>query len=187
MGTHLQLNETSIAGVFEIRSSRVQDERGSFARWFCQHELEQVLQGLTVRQINHSMNVKAGVVRGLHFQYPPAAEHKLIRCIRGEVLDFIVDLRAGSASFLQHLSIRLRDSDDLMLLIPPGCAHGFQALEDNSQLLYLHTADYQPGFEGGCRIDDSRLKIHLPLPISTISERDASFVLLAPDFNGIHV
>ena len=187
MGTQLQLNQTSIQGVFEVRSLRGQDKRGSFARWFCQQELDQLLLGKAIRQINHSVNTNAGVVRGLHFQYPPAAEYKLVRCIRGEVMDFVVDLRAGSATFLQHLSIRLREYDDLMLLIPPGCAHGFQALVDNSQLLYLHTSDYQPGFEGGCRIDDPCLKIQLPMPISTLSERDASFVSLAPDFNGIYV
>lgn len=187
MGTELQLKETSIAGVFEIRSLRRQDARGSFARWFCQQELEQALQGLHIRQINHSLNSNAGVVRGLHFQYPPAAEYKLVRCIHGAVMDFVVDLRAGSASFLQHLSIRLSETEDLMLLIPPGCAHGFQALEDNSQLLYLHTSDYQPGFEGGYPINDPLLKIRLPLPISILSERDASFAALAPDFNGIHL
>jgi dTDP-4-dehydrorhamnose 3,5-epimerase len=187
MGTELQLTETSIAGVFEIRSLRRQDARGSFARWFCQRELEQVLQGASIRQINHSLNTNAGVVRGLHFQYPPAAEYKLVRCIRGVVMDFVVDLRAGSTSFLQHLSIRLSESEDLMLMIPPGCAHGFQALQDNSQLLYLHTSDYQPGFEGGYPITDPRLKIQLPLPISTLSERDANFAALAPDFIGIHL
>lgn len=187
MGSKLTIEPTIIEGVVVIRSVRQADERGSFGRWFCQNELTPLLQGNSIRQINHSQNYRAGVTRGLHFQYPPAAEYKLVRCIHGIVQDFVVDLRADSASFLQHISIELKASDDRMVLIPPGCAHGFQALANNSQLLYLHTADYQPGFEGGVQIADPLLKINLPLPISEISQRDMNFPLLSPDFPGINV
>jgi len=187
VGNKLTIQPTLLNGVVVIRSERLCDERGSFGRWFCQNELSTLLHGNSIRQINHSLNLQTGVVRGLHFQYPPAAEYKLVRCIHGRVQDIVVDLRAGSASFLQHLSIELRASDDQMVLIPPGCAHGFQALADNSQLLYLHTADYQPGFEAGVQMNDPLLKISLPLPISQISQRDLGFALLTSDFSGINV
>lgn len=187
MSNKLAIKELGLGGVFEVRSLRYSDDRGSFARWYCGNELAALLPNKSVRQINHSVNTRKGTVRGLHFQYPPAAEHKLVRCVQGAVSDIIVDLRANSPTFLAHISVHLEASDDVMLLIPPGCAHGFQSLQDNSQLLYLHTADYAPEFEGGCRVDDPILKIKLALPISTISQRDSSFAFLEKDFSGIEV
>ena len=185
MGQQLNITETAFAGVYLIESCRFSDERGFFSRWFCKETLQHVLAGSEIRQINHSVNLVKGVTRGLHFQYPPAAEYKLVRCIQGKVFDVVVDLRHGSLTLGQHLSFELNTQNNSMLLIPPGCAHGFQALEDNSQLLYLHTTDYQPNYDGGCRVDDPSLKINWPLPIILLSERDASFPLLNKDFNGI--
>lgn len=185
MGQQLTATETVLSGVYCIASQRFSDERGFFSRWFCTETLQPLLGGASIRQINHSVNLVKGVTRGLHFQYPPAAEYKLVRCIQGKVFDVVVDLRQGSATLGQHLSFELDAKHNTMLLIPPGCAHGFQALEDNSQLLYLHTADYQPQYEGGCRVDEPLFKINWPLPITLLSERDASFPLLGHSFNGI--
>ena len=185
MGQQLTATKTKLNGVYCITSESFSDERGFFSRWFCAETLKLLMGGAVIRQINHSVNLLQGVTRGLHFQHPPAAEYKLVRCIRGKVFDVVVDLRHGSPTLCQHVSIELEAESNNMLLIPPGCAHGFQALEDDSQLLYLHSADYLPQYEGGCRVDDPVLKINWPLPITLLSERDANFPLLDHSFDGI--
>ncbi|GHG69285.1 dTDP-4-dehydrorhamnose 3,5-epimerase [Alishewanella longhuensis] len=181
----LSRQSTKLAGVELITSLRHSDSRGSFSRWFCQQELASLLPRQQIVQINHSISSKQGTVRGMHFQYPPYAEYKLVRCIVGRVFDVVIDLRAGSASFMQHISVELSPEQNTMLLIPPGCAHGFQSLTDNAELLYLHSAFYTPDAEGGLRFDDPALKIDWPLPISCVSERDAQLPLLNQHFSGL--
>ena len=163
------------------------DNRGSFYRLFCDLELRDVLDGNAIVQVNHSMTIKSGSVRGLHFQYPPSAEIKIIRCIRGSVFDVAVDLRANSESMLNWHGVQLSACDNLAVVIPQGFAHGFQSLEPNSELLYLHSAHYDPTVEGGVRYDDPRVAIEWPLEITEVSDRDRSHPLIEADFTGISV
>lgn len=181
----MQITQTGIDGVVVVAAVRRQDARGGFARWFCEEELAAVLGDARIVQINHSHTAHRGAVRGLHFQHPPYAEKKLVRCLSGSILDIAVDLRADSKTFLQWVGIELRAGDDRTLLIPEGCAHGFQALEDDVQMLYLHTAMYRPESEGAVRFDDPRIGIAWPLPVVDLSERDRQHALLDQNFTGI--
>jgi dTDP-4-dehydrorhamnose 3,5-epimerase len=187
MGAKLSVSSTQLPGVMLIKSDRYSDDRGSFSRWFCQNELRDWMDGQCIQQMNHSVNLARGTVRGMHFLYPPLREFKLVRCIRGSVCDAVLDLRRGSVTFLQHQLFELDEHHDQMLLIPPGCGHGFQAMQDNSQLLYLHSAAYQSGYDGGCRADDPKVNICWPLAVSRISSRDLEFDLLTDEFEGLIV
>lgn len=160
------------------------DARGAFGRLFCERELASVLAGRGVQQVNLSRTSIAGTVRGLHFQHPPHAEMKMIRCLRGRVWDVAVDLRAGSPTFLRWHAEELSAANGRMLIVPEGCAHGFQVLEPESELLYLHTACYAPQAEGGVHPLEPRLGIRWPLPVHGLSERDGAHPALA-DFTGI--
>ncbi len=181
----MDIHATPLTGVYRVIATPHQDERGQFARWFCQRELADLLDGQQIVQINHSLTRCVGAVRGLHFQYPPHAEMKLIRCLRGRVFDVAVDLRAGSPTLWHWYGVELSAATHMMLVIPKGCAHGFQVLEPDSELLYLHTTFYAPAAEGGIHIDDSRLKITWPLPITDLSPRDQALPRLTTDFTGI--
>jgi dTDP-4-dehydrorhamnose 3,5-epimerase len=179
------LHATPLAGVVSVESTPFRDSRGSFFRAFCDQELYQPLAGQPIRQINVSRTERVGAVRGLHFQHPPAAEIKLVRCLRGRVWDVAVDVRRGSPTFLRWYAEELTPESHRMLLIPAGCAHGYQVLEEGSELLYLHTASYQPELEDGLRFDDPALGIDWPLPPGDLSARDQGHPLLAADFAGI--
>jgi dTDP-4-dehydrorhamnose 3,5-epimerase len=161
------------------------DNRGTFSRLFCATDLEDIIGTRRILQINRSSTNAVGAVRGLHYQRSPHAEMKLITCLNGRVWDVALDLRAGSKTFLQWHAEELTPSNSRMIVIPEGCAHGFQVLEPRSELLYLHTAFYDPGSEGGVRPTDPRLDIPWPLPISDISERDLNHPLLPADFAGL--
>jgi len=177
--------ETAISGVWIVETEMKSDHRGEFGRFFCARDLGGILCGRTIVQVNFSRTSAAGAVRGMHYQRSPHAEMKLVRCIRGRVLDVAVDLRRGSPTFLKHHKVELSSSSALMVVIPEGCAHGFQAQEPDSELLYLHTAFYEKGSEGGVRHDDPVLHIEWPLPITEISPRDLGFPLLSKAFEGI--
>lgn len=168
-----------------VTSRPHQDERGSFARWFCEADLAAVIGGRRIVQINHSRTQARGAIRGLHFQHPPHAEMKLVRCLKGRVWDVAVDLRADSPTFLHWHAVELSAANGSMYVIPEGCAHGFQALEPDSELLYLHTAAYAPDAEAGVRHDDPRLGIRWPLPAADLSSRDRSHPLLDAGFAGL--
>ncbi|WP_374323314.1 dTDP-4-dehydrorhamnose 3,5-epimerase family protein [Aquipseudomonas alcaligenes] len=185
--SELSLRELPLAGLFSLQHKVHEDERGRFARLFCQGSLAAFGQSFQIRQINHSRTAQRGSVRGLHFQYPPHAETKLITCLRGAVWDVAVDLRRDSATFLHWHAERLGAGDGRSLLLPPGFAHGFQALSDDAELLYLHSADYSPEHEGGLFPGDERLAITWPLPVSNLSARDAAHPLLATDFQGVEL
>ena len=178
---------TALSGVVVVDAVSSADHRGAFSRYYCQRALAAVIGDRHIVQINHSRTVKAGAVRGLHFQFSPHAEVKMVRCVAGHVLDVAVDLRAGSPTFLQWHAQELTPDNAKMLVIPEGCAHGFQALTAESELLYLHTSYYAPEAEGGFRFDDSRLAIAWPLPVTELSERDQRLSALPPDFRGIAV
>jgi dTDP-4-dehydrorhamnose 3,5-epimerase len=182
----LQIHGSDLEGVYAVDTKTIGDLRGIFARCFCELELESVLGGRRIVQANVSRTTSVGAIRGLHFQHVPHAEMKLIRCLRGRVWDIAVDLRANSPTFLKSHAEELSSSNMRMMIIPEGCAHGFQVLEPDSELLYLHTAAYDKASEGGVRYDDPRLKICWPLSVSDISERDRSHPLLSESFPGIN-
>ncbi|MBW8784964.1 MAG: dTDP-4-dehydrorhamnose 3,5-epimerase [Novosphingobium sp.] len=178
---------TSIPGVVVVTSTRRSDARGEFARLFDAEVLAEIHGERPIVQVNRSVTRAPGALRGLHFQRAPHAEAKWVRCLRGRVWDVAVDLRRGSPTFLGHAAVELSAERMNALFIPEGCAHGFQVLEPDSELLYLHTAPYVPAAEGGLRWDDPALAIDWPLAVSDISERDRAHPLLSPAFEGLPV
>lgn len=185
MNPQLTISETPIAGVRTVERTVRSDTRGSLARLFCAQELEQAGWPDPVAQVNHSRTAARGSIRGLHYQRPPGAERKLVSCIRGEIFDVAVDLRRGSPTFLRWHGEVLSAANGRALLIPPGCAHGFQTLSDDVEMIYLHSAFYAPELEGGVSPFDPALGIVWPLPVAEMSERDAGHPLLSAAFQGI--
>lgn len=181
----MRLEPTPIAGVFEAFSMPHVDERGSFARLFCETELAEAHAGRHIEQINHSFTRDAGAIRGMHYQIAPAAEAKWVRCLSGRVFDVAVDLRRGSPTFLRWHAIELDAARMNAVFIPEGCAHGFQVLSPDSTLLYLHTAAFRPELQRAVRWNDPRIAIDWPLPATVISDRDRSPPDLEPTFEGI--
>ena len=171
--------ESKLKGAFIIDLERREDDRGFFARAFCQHEF--AAHGLkpVIAQANIGFNRRKGTIRGMHFQYPPAAETKVVRCSRGAVLDFIVDLRPESLTYLQHEIIELMADNHRGIYIPERFAHGYQALEDNTETTYQVGEFYTPGSEGGLPYDDPSLKLSWPLPVSVISDKDRQWKAMA--------
>jgi len=183
----MKIVNTPLPGLTVAETTPFADHRGAFARLFCEKELAPLLAGRHIVQINHSRTTTVGAVRGMHFQKPPHAEMKLVRCLKGRVWDVAVDLRAGSPGFLQWHAEELTPGNARMMVIPEGFAHGFQVLEAESELLYLHTAFYEPAAEGGVSALEPRLAIAWPLPLQDISRRDENHAPLADDFSGIAV
>lgn len=183
----MKIETTPLAGVLVVDLERRSDPRGAFMRVFCANELAQVLGSRHVVQSNHSSTGKVGTVRGIHFQHQPHAEMKLITCLHGSVWDVAVDLRSGSPTFLQWFAVELSGETPRLLVIPEGCAHGFQVLRHESELLYFHTAPYMPEAEGGVRHDDPALDIPWPLPVSEVSQRDRVHLSIGPEFTGVIV
>lgn len=176
---------TPIADLMLVESTLQTDERGSFSRLYCQKELGELVGERQIVQINQSSTRTVGAVRGLHYQHDPHAEMKLVRCIKGTVWDVAVDLRAGSPTFLHWHAEELSAENAHMMVIPEGFAHGFQVLEEDSVLLYLHTAFFTPLAEGGIRPMDPRLSIAWPLAPHDLSDRDLNHPLLTPEFAGL--
>ena len=176
---------TALAGLRVFRRHPRGDTRGFLERLFC-HESFAAL-GLTdgIRQINRTLTRRRGTLRGLHFQHPPHAEGKVVQCLRGRVFDVAVDLRAGSPTFMQWHAEELSADNGIGLFIPPGFAHGLQTLEDDTELLYLHTADYRAEAEGGLSPLEPRLAIGWPLPSEEMSERDRAHPPLPANFAGL--
>ena len=182
-----EVQKTDIFGIFTISSNPFQDKRGRFSRLFDRDLLAAAQIDRPIIQINHSLTRQIGALRGMHFQKAPFLEAKWVRCIRGRVYDVAVDLRHGSPTFLNHVAIELSEEASNAIFIPEGCAHGFQVIEPDSELLYLHTAQYAPQAEGGVRWDDPRLAIAWPLPAVDISQRDMGHPLLSESFEGLKV
>lgn len=181
----MEFQELSIPGVYRLDARWIGDHRGGFARLFCQREFEPYCGQGSIRQINQSFNRERGTVRGLHYQSPPYAEIKIVRCVAGSIFDVVVDLRRGSSTFLHWLGFELSAENRQALLIPQGCAHGFQTLADDCEILYFHSEYYTPGAEGGIRYDDPRLGIEWPLPPVNLSDRDVAHLPIAPGYAGI--
>lgn len=171
--------ETKLSGAFIIELERREDDRGFFARAFCQNEFSDHGLKPVIAQANIGFNKQRGCLRGMHFQYPPAAETKVVRCTRGAVLDIIVDLRPESPTYLQHVSVELTADNHRAIYIPERFAHGYQTLADETETSYQVGEFYTPGAEGGLRFDDPALGLTWPLPVSEISEKDAAWPLLA--------
>lgn len=174
-----------LAGLSLLHRQPRADSRGTFSRLFCADELALAGWKGPVVQINHSKTLNRGSVRGLHFQRPPHAEIKLVTCIRGEIWDVAVDLRAGSPTFLHWHAQALSAANNAALLIPAGFAHGFQALSDDAEVLYCHSAPYIAEAEDGLNPTDPQLAIAWPVPITEISPRDAAFLPLSAGFKGV--
>jgi dTDP-4-dehydrorhamnose 3,5-epimerase len=168
-------SETKLKGAFVIGLDRREDERGFFARTFCQREfLDHGLKPV-IAQANIASNHKKGTLRGMHFQYPPAAETKLVRCTRGAILDIIVDLRPESDTYLQHVAVELDEDNMNALYVPERFAHGYQALRDNTDTSYQVGEFYTPSAEGGLSYNDPELNLDWPLPVTAISQKDRDF------------
>src|SRR5436190_2976 len=167
----MTFSESKIKGAFVIGTSPTKDDRGAFTRLYCERQLMAVDHNNRIVQVNHSMTRESGTIRGMHFQNPPDAEVKIIRCLKGSVYDVVIDLRTGSDTFLSWYGVELSFENGFMNYIPEGCAHGFQSLEDNTELLYLHTAFYNKENEGGVRFDDPKFSISWPLSATHVSKK----------------
>ena len=174
----MKFTETSLKGAFIIDPEPVYDERGMFARTWCQEEFE--AQGLKVTwvQNNVSLNYKRGTIRGMHYQTPPNEEVKLVRCIRGSIYDVIVDLRPDSPTFCQYTAVILSAENRRALYIPQSFAHGFQTLSDDSEVFYHMSAFYESSSARGFRWDDPIVSISWPEPLTVISDKDRSWLPL---------
>ena len=181
----MKFKELNIPGVFTISLEPFTDHRGSFARTFCAEEFAAHKLETNFVQMNHSKTTKEGTIRGMHYQCAPYAEVKLVRCIRGSVLDVVIDLRKDSSSWGQHIAVELSDLNELTLYIPRGFAHGFQTLSDNVELLYQHSSFYHPEAESGIHYADPRFNIQWPLPVSSISKKDKLLTFVDDAFMGI--
>jgi dTDP-4-dehydrorhamnose 3,5-epimerase len=172
--------ETRLKGAFIIDLELLADHRGAFARTFCAKDFEQHGLKPTVAQCNLSFNHQAGTLRGMHYQIPPAAESKLVRCTKGAIYDVIIDMRPESPTYRQHIGVELTADNRRSLYVPELFAHGYQALTDGAEVIYQVGEFYTPGYERGLRYDDPAFGISWPLPVTVISEKDASWPLFEP-------
>ena len=176
---------TPIAGVVVARTYPHRDARGEFGRLFDRDVLATVQGKRSIAQINRSLTHAVGTIRGLHYQHGSVSDAKWVRCLKGRVWDVAVDLRRGSPTFLQYTTCELSADAMNAFFIPEGCAHGFQVIEPDSELLYLHSAPYLPAEENAVRWDDPMIGIDWPLPLGDISDRDRSHPLLTAEFKGL--
>ena len=167
--------ETKLPGAFVIELQKHEDERGFFARSWCQQEVEAHGLNPQMVQCNVSFNKVKGTLRGMHYQVPPCAEAKLVRCTRGAICDVIIDLRRESVTYKQHVSEVLSSDNHKALFIPEGIAHGFQTLEDNSEVIYQMSAFYSPEHQRGLRYNDPAFRINWPIDATVISDRDRNY------------
>jgi dTDP-4-dehydrorhamnose 3,5-epimerase len=183
----MKLNKTKIKGLYIAELEPIKDSRGFFARAYCDKTLEKIDITKSIKQINHSSTSKIGAIRGMHYQNSPYAETKMVRCIVGEVFDVVIDLRKDSDTFLQWHGEYLNSENFKMIIIPEGCAHGFQVIKSNSEMLYFHTEIYVQKSESGVLFNDEKIGIKWPLKITDISERDLKHKVITEEFKGIDV
>jgi dTDP-4-dehydrorhamnose 3,5-epimerase len=183
--TRFEFLSTPLIGLWVIKRIPIEDERGFFCRMYCAEEFLNAGLHKSITQVNYAFTRKKGTVRGLHFQYPPRAETKVVNCLRGEIFDIAVDIRQGSPTFLQWHSEVLSATNMKGFLIPEGFSHGFQALTDDCIITYLHTGLYAPGAEGGLNVQDPRLAIPWPLKITGLSNKDLHCTFIDHKFEGI--
>jgi len=176
----MEFVEINLKGAYAIRFKKIEDERGYFTRAWCKDEF--LKHGLNPgqTQLNTAYSLRRGTVRGMHFQLPPDAEAKFIRCTRGAIYDVIIDLRAGSPTLGQWYGAELTSENGLMLYAPEGFAHGYQTLQDDSEMYYMTTAPYSPASARGVRHDDPAFGVEWPLPVSSISAADQKWPHYVP-------
>ena len=167
--------KTQIDGAYIIETSKVADERGSFINSWNKKEFNKNNLEVNLTECNIAFNNKKGTIRGLHYQIPPYDGAKLVRCIKGRIWDVAVDLRPNSKTFKQWFSIELNEKNNNLNYIPSGCAHGYQTLEDNSEMLYLMSQEYMLKYERGLKYNDPFFNIPFPLEVSSISKKDRSW------------
>jgi dTDP-4-dehydrorhamnose 3,5-epimerase len=180
-----KLRPQGIEGVMLVERERLEDERGYFSRLFCEDELQASGWPGPVAQINHSLTLKRGTVRGMHYQYPPHLEAKIVTCLRGVAWDVALDLRAGSPTFLRWCAVELSPENRLSLLVPAGCAHGFQALTDEVELVYCTSTPYVADADSGVNPLDPVVSIDWPLAVSVLSDKDRLRPMIGPAFGGL--
>ena len=173
--------ETDLPGAMIIEPELMTDDRGGFARTFCRHEFEAHGLNPEVAQANVSFNHRAGTLRGMHYQLPPAAEAKLVRCTRGAIYDVAVDLRPDSPTYLRHVGVELSAENRRALVVPELFGHGYQALTDDAEVVYMVSEFYTPGQERGFRYDDPAVGITWPMPVTSLSTKDGDWAPLAID------
>ena len=178
-------SKTPLAGLALVQRKRLEDSRGFLARFYCAKEFASAGVHRAISQINQTFTRRMGAVRGIHFQLPPHAETKFVSCLRGEIFDVAVDVRRGSPTFLKWHAEVLSAKNQRSLLIPEGFAHGFQALDDDCEVLYLHTAPYSQASESALNVLDPALAISWPLEITEMSDRDRGHAMLTAAFDGI--
>lgn len=183
----MKIEKTTIKDCYVIHPDIIEDERGWFMRVFCDQDFNEIKKGIHFKQINHSFNKDKGTFRGMHYQTPPHAEDKLIRCISGGIVDFVLDIRKDSSTFLHHIAVELNPKNKCILFLPKGVAHGFQTTENNTELIYHHTEAYNKTADRGLRYNDPKININLPIPLSVISDKDKNQLLLTNDFYGITI
>lgn len=171
--------ETRLPEAWTIDIEKIEDDRGFFARWYCTKEMAEYGLSPLSAQGNLSYNRTVGTVRGMHMQLPPAAEIKLVRCVRGAIFDVIVDTRQGSPTRWQWVGVELNEDNRRALYVPEGFAHGYQTLTDDAEVMYQVSEFYTPGQEIGLRYDDPDLGLEWPLPTAAISDKDAAWPLLS--------
>lgn len=176
---------TAFAGLVVVQRKRLEDQRGFFSRLFCADELSTTGFAMPIAQINQTLTRQRGAVRGLHFQHPPHTEDKFVSCLRGAIFDVAVDLRRDSPTFLKWHAETLSADNGRSLLIPQGFAHGFQALTDDCELIYLHSTPYAAQAEGALNVNDPALNIAWPLAFTDISHRDSAHPRITEEFHGI--
>lgn len=179
------VEDTAIAGVKVITRRKLSDKRGFFSRLYCEEELSKIGWQGTLAQMNETMTVKEGTVRGLHFQREPSTEMKLVSCLQGQIFDVAVDLRANSPTYLQYFSSILSEENNKAMLIPEGCAHGFQTLTGNVRMIYCHSVAYDPDTEDGVHIADKDIGIEWPFRPINLSQRDSDFSHIGQNFKGV--
>ena len=177
----MKFTTTPIEGPAIIDLEFREDDRGFFARSFCQQEFIDAGLSPVVEQCNVSFNFQAGTLRGMHYQLDPAPEAKLVRCTRGAIVDIIVDVRPGSPTRFQHVAVELTESNRRSFYVPPYFAHGYLTLTDGAEVTYQVSASYTPGVERGLRYDDPALNLRWPIDIAVISDKDANWPLLTGD------
>lgn len=167
--------ETKLGGAFVIEPEIIEDDRGFFARSFCRNEFEAHGLCSSIVQCSISFNKREGTLRGMHYQEPPKAEEKLVRCTMGAIYDVIIDLRPESATYLEWFSLEISSSNRLMLYVPKGFAHGFQTLEDNTEVLYQISEYYDPERKGGVRWNDPAFNVDWPMTPTVMSREDTEY------------
>ena len=179
----MQFNETPLAGAYTIELDKIGDDRGFFARAFCEQEFSEVGLVSHFVQVNNSLSADKGTLRGMHYQLAPKAETKLVRCIRGSLYDIILDLRPDSPTFGQHFGAELSAENRRMMYVPKGFAHGFITLTDNAEAFYMVDEPYAPDMERGVRWNDPEFAIEWPAEPVVLSDKDGQQRDFDPDWH----